>query len=198
MLRPPVLARCGQTVWRCRSPSCKTSTARAVRYALADTLIPPSSDSVPTVGQVKMDSHRSRTVYSSSSCAWREGGLWTELVVSGKKARTQAACLSMKRWAWSCVPETVSAAIGTWLNRLKWLSFVPTLTYRGPMPGDGGHSTGSSAEFEPAEPEPLCPAERSNARIAFAWISATRMLQSDSVGVYSRYGVRLRPPHEHP
>jgi len=53
-----------------------------------------------------MDSHRSRTVYSSSSCAWRgRVALWTELIVSKKKVRTQAACLSIKRWAWSCVPE---------------------------------------------------------------------------------------------
>ncbi len=53
------------------SPSCKGFHAKAVRYALADTLIPPSSGSVPAVGPAKMDSHRSRTAYSSSSCCWR-------------------------------------------------------------------------------------------------------------------------------
>ena len=57
----------------------------------------------------------------------------------------------------------------------------------GPIPGDNNYSTGSSAGSESVEPEPLCPAERSSARIDLAQISALLTLRSDSVGVYSRY-----------
>ena len=59
-----VLARCGWAVRRCgglHHP--KASTAKAARYALADTLIPPSSGSVP--GRLRGDSISDQAIYNT-------------------------------------------------------------------------------------------------------------------------------------
>ena len=55
----------------------RASEVETVNYALADTLIAPSVDSIPAAGRAKMDSHRRRAAHSSSSMLKaREGRLW--------------------------------------------------------------------------------------------------------------------------